>query len=60
MKQIVTHLVAIQTAMWRMRPHMHTHPDQLQEVRDLAWEELHLRFQLRSVQLEIDIDEQVK
>ena len=60
MKQIVTHLVAIQTAMWRLQPHMYAHPDQVQEVRDLAWEELHLRFQLRSVQLEIDIDEQVK
>ena len=60
MKQVSTNLVALQSAMWRLRPTMNDHPDQLQEVRDLAWEELHLRLQLRSHQIAIEVNEQVK
>ena len=39
---------------------MNDHPDLLNEVKDLAWEELHLRYQLRSMQIELDVNEQVK
>ena len=39
---------------------MNDHPDLLNEVKDLAWEELHLRYQLRSMQIGLDVNEQVK
>ena len=59
-KQTGLQLVAIQTAMWRLRRTMNDHPDLLNEVKDLAWEELHLRYQLRSMQIGLDVNEQVK
>ena len=58
MKQISTHLVAIQSVMWRLRPRMNDHPDILREIQDLAWEELHLRYQLRSHQIGLDVNEE--
>ena len=31
-----------------------------QDMRDLAWEELHVRYQLRSLQIRIEISEKVR
>lgn len=59
MQQVSILLVTIQTAMWRLRVSMYNHPDALQEVRDLAWEDLHLRYQIRSLQISLDLNDEV-
>ena len=60
MKQIASQLVALQTAMWRLKAEMRVDEQAKQDMRDLAWEELHVRYQLRSLQIRIEISEKVR
>ena len=60
MKQTASQLVALQTAMWRLKAEMRVDEQAKQDMRDLAWEELHVRYQLRSLQIRIEISEKVR
>ena len=59
MTQISRQLLTIQSAMWRLRAEMRIDQSSLQDMRELAWEELHLRYQLRSLQIRVEVNEEV-
>ena len=59
MKQTCTQLITLQSAMWRLKAEMLIDQNSLQDMRDLAWEELHLRHQLRSLQIQLEVNEEV-
>ena len=59
MKQICTQLITLLSAMWRLKAEMLIDQNSLQDMRDLAWEELHLRHQLRSLQIQLEVNEEV-
>ena len=60
MCQIAAQVITLQTAMWRLKAEMKVDEEAICDMRNLAWEELHLRKQLRSLQIRIEISEEVK
>ena len=60
MKQVAGQLVSVQVVMWRLQARVSRHLEVRTEMRDLGWEELHMRLQLRSLQIENEIGKEVK
>ena len=60
MCQIAAQVITLQTAMWRLKAEMKVDEEAIRDMRNLAWEELHLRKQLRSLQIRIEVSEEVK
>ena len=59
MRQKANQLITLQTAMWRLKAEMRIDQTALQDMKNLAWEELHVRLQLRSLQIEVEVDKEV-
>ena len=59
MRQKDNQLITLQTAMWRLKAEMRIDQTALQDMKNLAWEELHVRLQLRSLQIEVEVDKEV-